>query len=193
MSNFIVKVFLKGFSVVFPVIITVYVLYILVNFVETLAQKILSSLSLNLYFPGLGALLAFSSIFVIGLLMYPWLTRTILSSVENGLRKIPIFKSVYSPIKDMMSIMSGDIGEKLGKPVFVKIPNSEFEALGFVTQDESNNPYTDVKDTILVYIQMSYQIGGFTFLVPKDQVRETTMSVEEGIRWSLTAGLSKSE
>lgn len=89
----------------------------------------------------------------------------------------------------MMSLMFGDISEKLGRPVFVKLPNSEFETLGFVTQD--NDSDSDLNDNLLIYVQMSYQIGGFTFLVPKGQICDANMIIEQGIRWALTAGLSK--
>lgn len=189
MQTFIIRTLLKGLSVIIPIILSAYILFVLVKFVENAAKHLLEFAPADIYFTGLGTILLFSLVFGIGLLMYPWITRSILKWLDTFMRNIPIFKSVYSPIKDMMSLMSGDISEKLGRPVFVKLPNSEFETLGFVTQDSESD--SDLKDSLLVYVQMSYQIGGFTFLVPKDQVRDANMNVEQGIRWALTAGLSK--
>lgn len=190
MFRFLIRTFLKGASVLIPILVSVWVLYAVVRAVEQAARKMLSALGLEFYFPGLGVLLTLGLMLGFGLLMYPWLTRKIVDWLERQLRRIPIFKTVYSPLKDMMSMMSGDISEKLGKPVFVKLPNSDVETLGFITRRPSDADSQLPDGCLLVYVQMSYQLGGFTFIVPENTVRDSGLSVEEGIRWALTAGLS---
>jgi uncharacterized membrane protein len=43
---------------------------------------------------------------------------------------------------------------------------------------------------ILVYMPMSYQVGGYTALIPRASVQPVDMSFEEAMRFTLTAGLS---
>ena len=45
-------------------------------------------------------------------------------------------------------------------------------------------------DRVIVYLQMSYQLGGYCLIVPSDHIRTLDMSVEDGLRWVLTAGVS---
>ena len=46
------------------------------------------------------------------------------------------------------------------------------------------------EDRIVVYVQWSSQVGGYCFVVPRESVRPVNMTVEEGMRWALTAGIS---
>ncbi|WP_236860757.1 hypothetical protein [Candidatus Reidiella endopervernicosa] len=43
---------------------------------------------------------------------------------------------------------------------------------------------------VLVYLPMSYMVGGYTVLVPKDELRPLQMSRDEAMRFVLTAGIT---
>jgi uncharacterized membrane protein len=66
------------------------------------------------------------------------------------------------------------------------------ETLGFVTRDDLSDLPDGLSknDYVVVYVQWSSQIGGYCFLVPRSAVRPVDMTVEEGMRWALTAGIS---
>jgi uncharacterized membrane protein len=138
-------------------------------------------------------IVAFATLtFLPGLLMYPWMTRILLSGADRLFRRIPIFGTVYRPIKDLFDLFGGDMVEQLGEPVMIKIPGSEMETLGFITRKNSDNLPDGMipEGHIVVYVQWSSQIGGYCFAVPEDSVRSVGLTVEEGMRWALTAGLS---
>ena len=124
--------------------------------------------------------------------MYPWMTRKIIGAIDKWLRKMPIFGSVYSPVKDIMGFFGGGMSNELGQPVMLRVPNTEMDTLGFVTREDSKGlPDGFIPDDhLVVFVQWSSQIGGYCFVVPKESVRPLDISVEEGLRWSLTAGLS---
>jgi uncharacterized membrane protein len=65
--------------------------------------------------------------------------------------------------------------------------------LGFVTrQDLSRLPLgMEGRDTIAVYLPMSYQIGGYTLLLPRTMVEPVQMSMEDALRFTITAGMSQ--
>jgi uncharacterized membrane protein len=131
-------------------------------------------------------------IFLLGLLMYPWVAGKIFKIFDRLMRKIPIFSSIYSPMRDLMDMLGNDISKQLGQPVMIKVPNTEMETLGFITREDAQDLPDGLlpKNHVVVYVQWSSQVGGYCFIVPKDHVREVNLTAEEGMRWSLTAGLS---
>jgi uncharacterized membrane protein len=64
--------------------------------------------------------------------------------------------------------------------------------MGFVTRDDLAGlpPNMSEPGMILVYMPMSYQVGGYTALIPRASVQPVDMSFEEAMRFTLTAGLS---
>ena len=67
------------------------------------------------------------------------------------------------------------------------------ELIGFLTR-EGFADHPDVgEDKLAVYLPMSYQLGGFTVIVSAENVRELNMTVEEALRFCVTAGVSRQE
>ena len=187
------KIMLKGLSLVLPVALAIYVIVWLARSVDGILKNvIIYFLPSGSYIPGMGLLVMLVIVFFAGLLMYPWLTKTFMKAIDKQLRKIPLFGSVYSPTKDLVDLFGEGMDEKLGKPVMIKIPNTDVETLGFVTRENNKDlPEGFIPDGyIVVYVQWSSQAGGYCFVVPEDSVRELGVSVEDGLRWALTAGIS---
>ncbi len=196
MFQFVTRTFLKGLVVVLPIVAAFYVVVWIVRDGEAVVKNsLLTVLPGDYYVPGMGLALVVAAVFCVGLLMYPWLTRKLLDGVDKVLRRIPLFGMVYSPARDLMDVLGGDVEEQLGQVVLIKIPNTNMETLGFVTRDDlSDLPDGFSKDDhVVVYVQWSSQVGGYCFVVPRDAVRPVDMTVEQGMRWSLTAGISGPE
>lgn len=190
------KLFIKGLSIVLPIAVALYVMVWMIRSSEGAVKGILTTiLPPGAYIPGMGLLTIIALVFVAGLLMYPWLTRKLFRTADKTLRKIPLFGNVYAPVKDLMGLVGGDMEKKLGRPVMLTVPNTNMETLGFVTREGTAGlPEGFLPDDhLVVYVQWSSQIGGYCFIVPKNSVRYLDISIEEGMRWSLTAGLSAPE
>jgi uncharacterized membrane protein len=190
------KLFIKGLSIVLPIAVALYVMVWMIRSSEGAVKGILTTiLPPGAYIPGMGLLTIIALVFVAGLLMYPWLTRKLFRTADKTLRKIPLFGNVYAPVKDLMGLVGGDMEKKLGRPVMLTVPNTNMETLGFVTREGTDGlPEGFLPDDhLVVYVQWSSQIGGYCFIVPKNSVRYLDISIEEGMRWSLTAGLSAPE
>lgn len=195
MTEFLTRTFLRGLAVVVPMAAAAYIVYWLAGDAETMIKgMLLSSLPERFYVPGLGLLLVVSGTFVVGLLMYPWLTRVVLNGIDRVIRRIPLVGMFYGPIRDLMDMIGGDMTEKLGQVVMVTVPNTGLETLGFVMQEDTSKlPEGFSKGNhVVVYLQMSYQIGGYCFVVPRENIRPIDMSVQQAIRWVLMAGVSGS-
>ncbi len=193
MMRFATRTFIKGLVVVLPIAAAVYIVIWIVRDSEALVKGLLLAvMPEDSYVPGLGLALIVGGIFCVGLLMYPWITRKLVQGVDAVLRRIPLFGMIYNPVRDLMEVLGGDVEQKLGQVVLFKIPNTDIETVGFVTrEDVSDLPEGLARDNhVVVYVQMGYQVGGFTFVVPRDAVRPVDMTVEQGMRWALTAGIS---
>ena len=137
MLTFLTRTFLKGLVVVLPIVAAVYILVWIVRDGEAAVRNlVLTIVPEDYYVPGMGLSLVVVGVFCVGLLMYPWVTRKLLDGVDRGLRRIPLFGMVYSPARDLMDVLGGDVEQKLGQVVLIKIPNTNMETLGFVTRDD---------------------------------------------------------
>lgn len=187
------RIFLRGLAVVLPITITLYVLYWLAVTAEsTLGGLLQWALPSAIYVPGLGVAAGITLVFTVGMAMRLWLARTFVALGEQLLAQLPLVKTIYGSVKDLMRFFSSDGQNKLDQVVLVSLDAGSAEVLGFVTREklpEFSGQFAD-EHTVAVYIPMSYQIGGFTVLVPRSRIKPTNMSVEDALRFAMTAGVS---
>jgi len=184
------KILLTGFITLVPVILTVYLLYWLAvsseNMMITALQWVLSD---EIYFPGMGVIAGLVLVFIVGLLMKAIFVRQVFAFGEKILYRVPLIKTVYRSIRDLFDFFSPK-KEGFGQVVSVNI--NGMLMIGFVTQDDTSRlpDFARQSDSVLVYIPMSYMIGGFTLLIPKKDIHECDMSMDEAMRFVLTAGIT---
>lgn len=187
--------FLRGLVTVLPVIITLYILYwAAVSAERALGGPLRWALPDWLYRPGLGIAMGVVIVFVVGLVMELYVARRLVTMAEQLLLRIPVVKTVYGAIKDFAGFIS-DSKEKskaMSQVVRVRI-DSEMYLLGFVTRDDFSGLPVQLggPDMVAVYLPMSYQIGGYTVMIPRDRVEPIPMTSEEALRFAVTAGMSR--
>ncbi|HUR39938.1 MAG TPA: DUF502 domain-containing protein [Verrucomicrobiae bacterium] len=188
------RTFLSGLAVVLPIVVTIAVLAWLVRMTETaLGAFVRVLLPDEFYAPGLGLLVALGLVFAVGVLMEAVYFRRLMRWFEALLERIPLVKTVYSAVRDLMSLFSQSGSNKFSKVVMVKFPGTEAGLLGFVTiEDFSGLPLTPAEGTVAVYLPMSYTIGGYTALLPRAWLTPVDMTLEEAMRFVVTAGMSRS-
>jgi uncharacterized membrane protein len=72
------------------------------------------------------------------------------------------------------------------------LDNKDVGLIGFITREDFKDLPKNLgdKDKVAVYLPMSYQVGGFMVIVPKSRITIVDMSIEEAMKFALTAGLS---
>ena len=140
---------------------------------------------------GMGLLAALALIFLIGLLMRAWLFRQLIKLGESILLKIPLIKVVYRSLKDLFGLFSDEKSSEALQVVTVQIPGTDMRLFGFLTRTDFSDMPKGVgnEDEVAVYLPMSYQVGGYTVMMPRNRVTPVPMSREEAMRFVLTAGL----
>jgi uncharacterized membrane protein len=192
----ITATFLRGLATVLPIVLTVYVLYWLAISAEALLGRPLRLLlPAGWYWPGLGIVAGALLVFVAGLAMELYVARRLLGMLERLVLQVPVVKTVYSAIKDFAGFVSeSSRGKGMGQVVRVRVAEN-MHLVGFVTREDFRGAPGGVAeaDTIAVYLPMSYQIGGYTVLLPRRLVEPVDMSVEDALRFAVTAGMSKTQ
>lgn len=190
----IARTFLSGLAVVLPIVITIAVVLWVVNTAESLLGAVVRPLLPEGSYPrGLGLVAAIGLIFAIGVLMEAVYFRRLMGWFEEGLNRIPLVKTVYGAVRDLMSLFSKSGSRKFSKVVLVKLPGTEASLIGFVTiEDFAGLPVAPGAGQVAVYMPMSYTIGGYTVFVPRDWLTPLDMSLEDAMRFVVTAGMSRS-
>lgn len=183
------KVMLNGVVVIAPVLITVYVVVAAILWLDGTVRQGLDAV-LHRSFPGLGVVVGVGAIYLIGLLARSWLFGWAIGLGEGMVERIPLVKSLYSALRDMMQFLGGTEAESRGKPAVVQFEEGKLSLLGLITQEQTGGLVPGDGDRVAVYLPMSYQLGGYTVYVPRAAVKELEqMSVEDLLKLSLTAGV----
>jgi uncharacterized membrane protein len=178
---------------ILPVVLTAYLLYWFAITAETiLGDLIRLVLPTDEYWPGMGLLAGFVLAFVIGLMMHAYLVQRLFSLGEQLIYHTPVIKSVYRAFRDFLDYFSPDRRKEFEQVVAVTLGETGMQVIGFVTQNDESHLPEDFRceGGILVYIPLSYMIGGYTVLMPRSAVRPVNMSMEEAMRFTLTAGVT---
>ena len=183
---------LRGLVVVLPIGFTIWLLWWLGSSTEALLQKtILLVVPAEHYLPGMGIAAALVLLLVAGTLFNALLVQGALASWERFLDRIPVVKTIYGATRDFMKLLpTGGKRRDLRRVVLARFGDAQL--MGFVTQDDAAElGIVDSKDDLLaVYFPMSYQIGGYTALLPRSRIVPLDLPVEAAMRMVLTGGVS---
>lgn len=184
---------LTGLITLLPVILTLYLLYWFILTTEAfLGRLIRIVLSDAYYWPGMGFVVGIIVAFFVGVLMHTIIAQKLLSSLEKMVQRVPLVKSIYLSIRDLLDYFSAENNSNFEQVVAIQWGDTGMQIVGVVTQTNATQMPAGLNqsDDILVYIPMSYGIGGFAVLVPRKSTRPLNMSMEEAMRFSLTAGVT---
>lgn len=190
MFKFISKTLLSGFITLLPVVLTIYLLYWLgVSSEEIMGNAFRYLFPKSSYFPGLGMLAGVIIVFIVGLMMNAYLVRKLFSFGEDLLYRLPFIKSVYRAFRDFFDFFSP---KKEGLGQVVAVTFNGMELVGFITQEDPQRLPLSIRnhDCVLVYLPMSYMVGGYTILVSREDLRPLDMTRDEAMRFVLTAGIT---
>lgn len=187
------RIFVTGLLTLLPILVTVYFVAWALTFLERFfGRQVLMILPDAWYYTGMGLAVAILIIFAVGLLMHGYLFRKIFALLEQVFTGIPLVRSVYTALRDLIGLFAEKKDPALAV-VMVSFPQG-VRLLGFVTREDCRDAPQGIAcdDEVAVYLPMSYQVGGFTVFVKRDWLTPVAMSREEAMKFALTAGLRSS-
>lgn len=189
----LVNFFLKGFLVVAPISISIYCVILIFGFIEKLAQQGLSKIfSVNFQFPGFGILFTALLIAGIGAIMHTLVAQKMYGMLQEIIAKLPVLKTIYFAIEDFMGFFTDTNSGSANKKVVLVELAQDMIVVGIITNEAPEGIMNqDIQGKIAVYLPMSYQIGGYTVFMDRSKLRETDLSVEDGMKLSMTGWVKK--
>jgi uncharacterized membrane protein len=187
----IATTFFRGLSVVLPVVLTAWLVVWLANGAESILREVFKLfLPDRYYLPGLGIALGVAVIYTAGILVKAIFVQAIWEWLERQLERIPLIKTIYAAISDFLGFFSSNMAERSSTVVSVDIGGGA-RLIGFVTSQIPAAFNELSSDLVAVYMPLSYQIGGYTALLPRERITVLEIGVEEAMRFVLTAGIQR--
>lgn len=194
MKKLFIQPLVKGSIVVLPLLITAWLLWSTLLWLNTLGTNLILFLHLPNLFPGIGLVLMLAGLLTVGFLFQFNPVSWLYQYLEDVLLRFPLVKTLYGAIKDFANMFDQQ-EHRDQQVVLVDIPNMG-KAVGFITSGQTPQSLKDTlaqEDTVSVYLPMSYMIGGYTLFVPRERITVVDWSFEDAMRFTLTAGVSQSE
>jgi uncharacterized membrane protein len=179
--------FIAGFFVVVPLFITVAALIWIFSVVDGLTAPIYARL-LRRPVPGLGILTTVVVIFLAGVIGTNVIGKRVLIRAESYLLKVPLFRSVYAPIRQLIVAFSPE--NESGFKQVVLMEGSEGFSLGFLTREFTVDRGTGPERLVAVYVPTNHLYLGDIVICDRSRVMFPDISVEEAIRIFLTGGMA---
>jgi uncharacterized membrane protein len=175
----LIKYFLRGLVVVAPLAITIYVCYLIFTTVDQW---------LGIPIRGVGFLVTIILITVLGFLASNFLTRSVISLIEEPLNRLPFVRLLYASTKDLLNAFVGE-RRRFDKPVLVDVlPNGHARALGFVTQDSLTR--LGLEHHVAVYFPQSYNIAGNLVIFPMEVVKPVNADTADVLAFIVSGGVT---
>ena len=141
--------------------------------------------------PGLGAILALIVLVVTGVLVANLLGRRLVHTYERFLGRIPLVSSVYGAVKHFAEVVFSDSNKSFKKVLLIEYPRAGLYSLCFQTSENPPEVQSRTGDTIVtVFLPTTPNpTSGFMLFVPKKDVAELDMSVEEALKMIISLGV----
>jgi len=195
--------FLTGFIVCAPLAITIWLIWSFVGWVDSwVVPYIPAAYNPDNYVPfrvpGLGLIIALGLITLVGFLTANIIGRKIVSMGEFIVGRMPLVRSIYNGLKQILETVLSDKSNTFQKVGLIEYPRRGLYALVFMATETGGEVQAKVHDsagqTMAVFLPTTPNpTSGFLLFVPKTDIIELSMSVEEGAKLVISAGLVSPE
>jgi uncharacterized membrane protein len=183
--------FIKGLLIVVPLGLALFLIFWAVS-------KVDSALNLSdvmwenskgqpLYIPGLGILNVVIIIMVAGVLVTNVITQPIKNWFNRWLDRLPLFKFLYSSIKDLTEAFVGE-EKKFNEPVLVEMNDFGLKRIGFLVKKDLAT--INLPGEVAVYFPNSYAFAGIVVIISADKVKPINRSASEVMKFVVSGGVS---
>jgi len=192
------RYFFTGFLVTAPILITLYVTWIVITFIDAKVASLLPEYldfrkAFHYQIPGFGLLIVIVFITFIGSLTPGLIGRTLLKVGEGIVSKMPVVRSMYSAIKQIMETVMSTNSNSFREVVLVEYPRKGLWVIAFVTGDtkgEISKVLNKNKNLVNIFVPTTPNpTSGFLLFVPKQGLVYLKMSVEQAVKLVISGGI----
>jgi uncharacterized membrane protein len=192
MIHWLRRRFVAGFFVLVPLVISIvaiiWVFGVVDGFTAPLYARYFKGINRPVP-PGLGILTTAALILGVGVIATNVFGRRALQRGEGYLLRIPVFRTVYAPVKQLVLAFSPDNEYGFKRVVMIRTESRGY-ILGFLTKEFSIQSAGQTETFIAVYVPTNHLYLGDVFISRRDDALFPDLTVEEGIRVFLTGGMT---
>ena len=192
------RYFLTGLVIAAPLAITASVTWWFINLIDGLVKPLIPNAYLpDSYLPfpipGLGIVIGLIGLTLLGFLTANLVGRTLIDAGEAILNRMPVVRSLYKGVKQVFETIFSQSGTSFRKVGMVQFPQPGMWSIVFIAQEaapEIAAKLPEGEDQIGVFLPCTPNpTTGFFFYLPRREVVELTISVEDGAKLIMSAGL----
>ena len=188
MMQWLRRSFIAGFLVTVPLFISVVAFIMLFDVVDGLTTPLYDRL-LGRRIPGLGVLSTAAAIVLVGAFATNMIGKRVLQRAEGWLLRVPVFRTIYAPLKQLVVAFSPDNESGFKRVVMVEDARRGF-MLGFLTREFTVDQGTGPLPMVAVYVPTNHLYLGDIVICERDRATFPDISVEEGLKIFLTGGVA---
>lgn len=185
--------FLRGLITLLPLLVTIWLLYTLFTFFDGILGNILAAI-LGRYIPGLGFLVTFILMFVVGYFASYIIGAQLFKFGDEVLHRVPVVKGIYSALKQINDVLfMQKATDEFRRACIVEYPRKGIWSVGFVTSDAAVEIEAKVKQKMInVFVPNTpTPATGFLTIVPARDVILLDMKTEDAFKYVVSGGVLK--
>lgn len=193
MMSWLRRRFVAGFFVLVPLVVSIvaliWVFRVVDGFTAPLYERYFNVYHASEVPPGLGIVTTAVLILLVGVVATNVLGKRVLQRAEGYLLRVPVFRTVYAPVKQLVLAFSPDNEYGFKRVVMIRSDSGGY-ILGFLTKEFSIQTAGHTESLIAVYVPTNHLYLGDVVICRRDTAFFPDLSVEEGIRVFLTGGMT---
>ena len=140
---------------------------------------------------GLGIILSVLVVLVTGMIVANLFGRKLVAMWESFLARIPLISKIYHGVKQVMETVLSSEGQSFRKVLLIEYPRRGIWTLAFQSgSDAGEVQYRTDKDVINVFVPTTPNpTSGFFLMLPREDVIELDMSIDDGLKMIISAGM----
>lgn len=188
------RYFLAGVLVTAPAFITVYIAVALVDMTDRWVKSLLPGRFPDMRIfgiPGTGLVFMLAAFVVIGFVATNWLGKALAGLTDRLFSRMPVLSSLYSTLKQLFHTFLGENTQSFREVVFVEFPRNGCWSIGFITGASPDSAKELAEDMVYVFVPTTPNpTNGFLFMAPRASLRESGMTVEQGLKAVVSMGIT---
>lgn len=188
--------FLAGVALVLPFVVTAWLIWIVVTFIDTRVEPLVPpGFEILTRFPGGGVLLALVALTLVGALAGNLVGRWIVNTADTGIANLPLVRTIYGGAKQVFKQVAAPERTSFKQAVLVEFPQPGSYAIGFITNENTAEVVHDVgADLVAVYVpQAPIPTSGFLLYLPRNTLKPLAIPPEEALKRVISLGIIRKE
>jgi uncharacterized membrane protein len=189
------KYFITGLLIWIPLAITIWVLKLVFDVLDQslllLPSQLHTEYWLGFHVPGLGAILTVVVVLLTGVFATNFFGAQLVRIWHDILHRIPVVNSIYSSVKQISDTLFSSSGQAFRKALLVQWPHPGMWTIAFLTGTPGGEVARAIPaDCVSVYVPTTPNpTGGYFVIVPRKDVVELDMSVDEALKYIISMGV----